>query len=149
MNTQILTIDYRNKKDGCELNIPVTLLLKPENESDYKKQEKLLHTLIDIVGNDEEHPLADVMAILGNNLEDYDDHTHPPIGANLSHVDIVKYYMKAKNLVQKDIAGIFGGQGNVSRFLNNERSLNVNQIKNLSELFNVPPDIFFGSVSRH
>lgn len=50
--------------------------------------------------------------------------------------------MKTHDLQQKDLADIFGGQANVSKFLNGERSLSKKQISGLKQKFGVSADFF-------
>ncbi len=40
---------------------------------------------------------------------------------------MLEYLMKSHNLLQTDLADIFGGQANVSKFLNGKRPLSKNQ----------------------
>ena len=44
----------------------------PHNEKDYEKIVSLLDTLIDEVGEDETHPLASLMEVVGVLIEDYE-----------------------------------------------------------------------------
>jgi HTH-type transcriptional regulator/antitoxin HigA len=48
-------------------------LYYPHNEAEYGKAVRLLDDLIDIVGEDENHPLASLMEILGLLIETYED----------------------------------------------------------------------------
>jgi HTH-type transcriptional regulator/antitoxin HigA len=50
--------------------------------------------------------------------------------------------MKSRNLHQVDLADIFGGQADVSKFLNGERPLSKNQIAGLKRRFGISADIF-------
>ncbi len=45
----------------------------PHNEEEYEKAVHLLDDLIDTVGEDETHPLASLMEILGLLIEKYED----------------------------------------------------------------------------
>ena len=45
----------------------------PHNEKDYEKLVSLLDTLIDEVGEDEVHPLASLMEVVGVLIEDYEN----------------------------------------------------------------------------
>ena len=63
------------------------------------------------------------MQVIWDNLEDFDNNNHAPIGGNVSNIDLVRYLMTKNNLVQKDMVDIFSNQGNVSKFLNGERNL--------------------------
>lgn len=45
----------------------------PHNEEDYERLVSLLDSLIDEVGEDESHPLASLMEVLGVLIEKYED----------------------------------------------------------------------------
>lgn len=130
MNT--LAIDYWNKPTGHNIHVPISAFKKPENELEYKELETLLGGLVDEVRDNEDHPLALVMQAIGDNLEDYDDKVSPSIGYDVTAIEALKYIMKRDELTQGNPSHIFGSQGNVSSFLNKNRSLTVEQIKALS-----------------
>ncbi|MEA5535381.1 hypothetical protein [Crocosphaera sp. XPORK-15E] len=45
----------------------------PHTEAEYKKLVAILDELIDIVGEDESHPLASLMEVIGVLIENYED----------------------------------------------------------------------------
>ncbi len=45
----------------------------PRNEREYRQLVKLLDRLVDEVGEDENHPLASMMEVLGVLIEEYED----------------------------------------------------------------------------
>ncbi len=53
----------------------------PSNEVDYEETVSLLDFLIDEVGEDESHPLASLMEVLGVLIEKYEDEHIPEITA--------------------------------------------------------------------
>ena len=53
----------------------------PHSEADYERLVRILDELIDIVGEDEEHPLASLMEIIGVLIERYEDENVPEISA--------------------------------------------------------------------
>jgi HTH-type transcriptional regulator/antitoxin HigA len=89
--------------------------------------------------------LALAIQIIGDNLEDFYDTHYPPIGAQVSEIELVSYLMKANKLSQEDLAPVFGNQGNVSKFLNGHRKLSKSQITKLSAYFKISTDFFFKS----
>lgn len=138
-----LALNYTDQKTNYSLDLPVTVFKKPTNEKEYNKLQLLLHTLIDQVRDNEKHPLVDVMQIIGENLEQYDDENDPfPLGQNISNVEMIKHLMTENQVRQKDLAHIFGGQGNVSKFLNGERPLSKKQIIGLKDYFSISADFF-------
>ena len=55
------------------------VLYYPHNEKEYNEAVRLLDSLIDTVGEDENHPLASLMEILGLLIEKYEDEHVPEI----------------------------------------------------------------------
>ncbi len=142
MTMSALSINYIDEKTHHPFHLELSVFKKPENEAEYLKLEETLEQLIDTVRDNEKHPLALVMQIIGENLEWYDDENYPAIGANVSDIDMVKYLMTTHHLRQKDLADIFGSQANVSKFLNGERTLGKNAIAGLKKRFGISADFF-------
>lgn len=142
MNATALQIDYVSKKSSREFHLPVSVFKRPGNSKEYAKLEKILDELIDETRGNEKHPLAVVMQIIGENLEQYDDEHLPPIGAHITDIEFVTFLMNSHHLRQADLADIFGGQANVSKFLNGERSLSKSQIRELKIKFKISADFF-------
>ena len=55
------------------------ILYVPHTEKDYSELVRLLDNLIDEVGENEDHPLASFMEILGVLIEKYEDDSIPEI----------------------------------------------------------------------
>jgi len=55
------------------------ILYVPHNEKEYREAVRLLDSLIDTIGEDETHPLAPLMEILGILIEKYEDEHVPEI----------------------------------------------------------------------
>ena len=55
------------------------VLYYPHNEKEYNEAVRLLDSLIDTIGEDENHPLASLMEILGLLIEKYEDEHVPEI----------------------------------------------------------------------
>jgi HTH-type transcriptional regulator/antitoxin HigA len=51
----------------------------PRNEADYNELVQLLDTITDVVGEDENHPLASLMDVLGVLIEKYEDERVPEL----------------------------------------------------------------------
>ena len=72
-----LAIDYIDNKTKHKFHLPLTVFKKPTNDNEYKYLEDILDKLIDEVRDDENHPLALAMQIIGENLEQYDNEHFP------------------------------------------------------------------------
>jgi HTH-type transcriptional regulator/antitoxin HigA len=51
----------------------------PHTESDYQRLVAFLDALIDVVGEEESHPLAPLMEVVGVLIEKYEDEHVPPL----------------------------------------------------------------------
>ena len=142
MTMTALSIDYVDERTNHQFHLPLSVFKKPRNSEDYSFLETILDRLSDEVRDDETHPLALAMQIIGDNLEQYDDEHHPDIGANITDVEMVRYLMETNHLHQKDLADIFGSQANVSKFLNGERQLGKKAILGLKQRFGISADFF-------
>jgi HTH-type transcriptional regulator/antitoxin HigA len=112
----------------------------PHSEDEYQALVNTLDSLVDEVGNDQDHELAPVMETIGNLIETYENQAHQLKEASPS--DVLKYLMQEHGLKQSDLYEI-GSQGVVSEILAGKRMLNIEQIKKVSDRFNVSPLVFF------
>jgi HTH-type transcriptional regulator / antitoxin HigA len=119
------------------LNYPIFSV--PHNEKDYNKLVSLLDSLIDKVGNNENHPLSSLMETIGSLIETYESQYIKEIGGN--PIDALNALMEEHGLKQSDLSDI-GSQGVVSEILSGKRQLNVRQIKMLANRFHVSPAVF-------
>ena len=111
----------------------------PHSEIEYQALVKTLDSLIDEVRDDENHKLAPAMETIGNLIENYEDREYKINEA--SPIDSLKYLMQEHGLKQSDLKEI-GSQGVVSEILAGKRSLNLEQIKKISNRFHVSPVVF-------
>lgn len=111
----------------------------PTSEDEYEQLVNLLDEITDIVRDNETHPLANMMDVLGVLIKAYEDqHIPEPEGDGVS---VLKYLMEEYGLKQKDLSEL-GSQGVVSEVLNGKRELNLRQIRVLGERFKVPASVF-------
>lgn len=137
-------IDYIDDITEHKFHLPLAVFKKPTSQEEYDYLEAILDEIIDEIRDNEDHPLALAAQIIGDNLEDYDDRNHPAaIGHSVTDIDLICHLMKENNLNQSDLVDIFGNQGNVSKFLNDERSLSKGQISKLVSRFHISADFFF------
>ncbi|WP_133493157.1 type II toxin-antitoxin system HigA family antitoxin [Alcanivorax sp. 24] len=115
------------------------LLDEPENEADYDAKVEALDELLDVIGDDEQHPLASLAARLGDVIKAYDE-THCPM-PDVAGIDVLRYLMREHGVNQSQLPEI-GAQSVVSSILSGGRTLNWRQICALSERFGVPTDAF-------
>ena len=111
----------------------------PHTESEYQTLVNTLDNLVDVVGNNQNHELAPVMETIGNLIENYEVQEYKIKEA--SPIDVLRYLMQEHNLKQSDLKEI-GSQGVVSEILTGKRTLNLEQIKKISNRFQVSPLLF-------
>lgn len=117
------------------------ILSVPSSEEKYQVLIGLFDQLIDRIGEDEEHPLTNLLEILAILIESYEEIYLPALNTP-SSVEILDFLMEENGLTQSDLPEI-GSQGVVSEILRGKRQLNTRQIKALSERFKVSPKVFF------
>ncbi len=76
----------------------------PHSESEYNALVKILDSLVDEVGNNQEHKLAPVMETIGSLIENYEDQKDKIKEA--STVDTLKFLMEEHDLNQSDLKEI-------------------------------------------
>ena len=116
------------------------LLIRPNSEADFQAQVSILDELLDIVGEDEAHPLMGLVEHLGDLVSAYEQ-KHHPMPASDGRTALT-FLMEQHGLGQSDLPEI-GAQSVVSEILSGKRQLNVRHIRALSERFGVSPETFF------
>lgn len=113
--------------------------LRPiRNETDYGRAVAAMNSLLDAGVADEDHPLADLLATLGELISDYEEKWRVP---NAPSTEVLRFLMTQHSLGQSDLPEV-GSQGVVSEILSGKRALNVRQIKELAKRFAVSPSVF-------
>jgi HTH-type transcriptional regulator/antitoxin HigA len=115
-------------------------LLCIRNEVEYDHAVDHLHQLLDVIGENEDHPLYGLFDTLGTVLHAYEEQYHPM--PSCSGADVLRYLMEEHELTQTDLPEV-GSQGVVSEVLRGKRELNVRQIRALADRFHVSPSVFF------
>lgn len=98
-----------------------------------------MNLLMDHGAANENHPLADLLDVLGNLVADYEA-THLP-RPTVTGLELLKFLMRQHGLRQADLPEI-GSQGVVSEVLNGKRALNTRQVRALASRFGLEPGAF-------
>jgi HTH-type transcriptional regulator/antitoxin HigA len=109
------------------------------SKAEYDRAVAVLDTIIDEIGEDEAHPLADLAEALSVFIEAYDKAQYSTPAP--SPREMLRFLMEQHDLGQSDLPEI-GSQGVVSEILSGKRSMNVRQISRLAKRFNVSPSVF-------
>ena len=109
------------------------------DEAHYDKMVQLADSLVDVIGDAEQHPLLDLLELISGLIQDYDaEHYTLP---DASPRQVLAFLMDQHQLTQSDLPEV-GNQSIISMLLSGTRQLNVRQINALSKRFGVPPGVF-------
>lgn len=111
------------------------------NERDYERMQALMNELLNVVGDDEDHPLADLLDVVAMLVAQYEDENTPGLLGDSKPLDVLKFLMEQHGLKQSDLREI-GTQGVVSEILSGNRQINARQAKLLAKRFGVSPAVF-------
>ncbi len=112
------------------------------DEADYTAAVDCLNDLLDAGGADESHPLAALVALLGERIAAWESVMHPLPPVNGS--EVLRFLLAQHGLTQADLPEV-GSQGVVSEILSGKRCLNVRQIEALAARFGTSPAVFFAA----
>lgn len=113
------------------------------NERAYARMNELMQSLLQVVGDDEDHELADLLDIVSTLVSQYENAHHaelPPAEPR----EVLRFFMEQHDLRQNDLAKELGSQSLVSEILAGRRELNTRQVKALAKRFSVSPAVFIG-----
>ena len=111
------------------------------NERDHARMQSLMETLLAEVGDNEDHPLADLLDVVGVLVSQYEDENTPGLQP-AEPVDVLRFLMEQHDLKQSDLRKEIGTQGVVSEILSGSRTINARQAKALAKRFGVSPVVF-------
>ncbi len=110
------------------------------SKAQYGHMVQLMNSLVDEVGGNEKHPLADLLEIVGDIIAVYEGRHYPIVDAEPR--EVLRLLMEQNNLQQKDLATELGSQSVVSEILSGKRTINTRQAKVLATRFTVSPGAF-------
>ncbi len=108
------------------------------HEAEYDLAVERLNDLLDKVGDDEQHPLYDLLNTLGLVIEAYEA-THHPI-PDCPPEEILQFLMTEHQLRLSDLPEL-GTSDAVSAILDGQQPLTIEQVRALSKRFQVSPAV--------
>jgi HTH-type transcriptional regulator/antitoxin HigA len=110
------------------------------SEAEYERARAIMNALVDIVRSNEDHPLADLLEYIGEQMLAWEDeHIHLPEEAP-PH-EMLRYLMEENNLRQEDLADCVP-QSKLSEILAGKRSISKAMAKKLAQRFHLHADLF-------
>jgi HTH-type transcriptional regulator/antitoxin HigA len=114
--------------------------LRPiRSEGEYERTVSLMNYLLDVIGDNEDHPLSGLLDLVGELVEDYDAN-HYSIEAS-EPKEVLRYLIEIRGLKQGDLAEIVA-QSNLSAILAGKRKISSTMAGKLAKFFNVSPAVF-------
>lgn len=109
------------------------------NPTDYDRATATIEVLLNAIGDDEEHPLADVLDFLAEQVRAYEEeHSALPAAAPR---DVLRCLMEQHGLKQEDLSDC-APQGRISEILSGAREISKEQAKRFAQRFRVHADLF-------
>lgn len=110
-----------------------------QTESDYAQARATLDKLLDEVGDDESHPLAEVLDYLADQVKSFEDEQCqiPPAAP----AQVLRFLMDQHGLRQEDLSDC-APQGRISDVLCGKRAISKELAKRFAQRFNVRADLF-------
>ena len=108
-------------------------------EEEYDRVVDLINAIIDEIGQDETHPLAEVLDYLGDLVEVYED-LHVVIPPAPPH-EVLRFLMEEHQLTQADLVDC-APQSRLSEILAGKRAISKGIAKKLAKRFHVHADVF-------
>ncbi len=109
------------------------------SEADYQHALATLEVLLEAVGDDETHPLAEVLDYLADRVKSYED-VHCAIPEAEPRA-VLQFLMAQHGLKQSDLADC-APQSRISEILSGERAVSKALAKRLAARFRVPVEVF-------
>lgn len=109
------------------------------SEKDYVQARATIEMLLDEIGDNENHPLADVLDYLADQVVAYEDVHHPIQYAEPK--EVLRLLMDQHGLKQEDLADC-APQSRISDILNGRRAISEEIAKKLAKRFDVSAAVF-------
>ena len=108
-------------------------------EADYAQARATIDALLDEVGDNETHPLVDVLDYLADQVKAYEDENFQIPEAEPS--EVLRFLMEQHGLKQEDL-GDCAPQSRISDILSGKRSISKEIAKRLAHRFHIRADVF-------
>ena len=103
-----------------------------------------MEVILEKVGDDEDHELADLLDIVSTLVAQYEDTHHPELPP-VEPREVLRFFMEQHELRQSELAKELGSQSVVSEILAGRRELNTRQVRALAKKFGVSPAVFISA----
>ena len=133
------TIDIRALQQTWVAFDRVAHLRPIRSEKEYGRTVALMNSLLDMVGDKENHALAGLLDLVGELVEDYES-SHFAIEPSDPRA-VLQYLIEIRGLKQGDLAEVVP-QSNLSAILAGKRKISATLAGKLAKFFRVSPAVF-------
>lgn len=109
------------------------------SEADYDRMVAMMNALLEVAGDDEDHPLSGLLELVADVVSRYEQEHHAIEAANPK--DALRFLMDARGLKQEDLSAIVP-QSNLSAILAGKRSISAAMAGKLGGFFGISPAVF-------
>lgn len=114
--------------------------LRPiHDKASYDRMVSLMNTVLDVVGDDEEHALSGLLDLVSDLVWRYEQANYAIEAAEPK--DVLRFLMESRNLKQEDLSAIVP-QSNLSAILAGKRKISATLAGKLGKFFDVSPAAF-------
>ena len=114
--------------------------LRPiHSEADYDRMVAMMNALLDVAGDDEDHPLSSLLELAADLVSRYEQEYHAIEAANPK--DALRFLMEARGLKQEDLSAVVP-QSNLSAILAGKRKISAAMAGKLGAFFGISPAVF-------
>lgn len=107
--------------------------------AEYERMTAMMNSLLDEVGDDEDHPMAGLLELVGDMVWKYEQEHHAIAPAEPK--DTLRFLMEARALKQEELSNIVP-QGNLSAILAGKRKISAALAGKLAKFFGVSASVF-------
>jgi HTH-type transcriptional regulator / antitoxin HigA len=114
--------------------------LRPiHNEAEYDHMVALMNALLDVAGDNEDHPLSSLLELAAELVSKYEQEHHAIEAAEPKAA--LRFLMDARGMKQEDLSAIVP-QGNLSAILAGKRKISATLAGKLGKFFGISPAVF-------
>lgn len=108
-------------------------------EADFERMSSLMNTLLDDVGDDEEHPLSSLLDLVSDLVYRYEQEHHAIEAAEPK--EVLRFLMESRGLKQDALSELVP-QGNLSAILAGKRKISATLAGKLGKFFDISAAVF-------
>ncbi len=133
------TIDVRSLQRAWVAFDGLAHLRPIRTKRDYDRTVHLMNSLLDVVGDAEDHPLSGLLDLVGEIVAEYDSRRLAIPRGNPR--EVLRFLMEQRGLRQADVARIIP-QSNLSAILAGKRDISAALAGKFAAFFGVGPEVF-------